>query len=114
MIKKISVILFGTLFSLNLYGNEIASYSALKYKMDISKQNPKIQETISKEYANIKKLAKNLDVTVMKNDTDVEVAKNIAIVDIWTNKFLQIYTPTEELTDLYKQEKAKEQLQNMN
>ena len=118
MIKNISVILLGTLFSLNLYSNEIASYSALKYKMDITKQNPKIQETISKEYANIKKLAKNLDVTVMKNDTDVEVAKNIAIVDIWTNKFLQIYTPTErELTDLYKQEKprtvAKYELRNI-
>lgn len=118
MIKNISVILLGTLFSLNLYSNEIASYSALKYKMDITKQNPKIQETISKEYANIKKLAKNLDVTVMKNDTDVKVAKNIAIVDIWTNKFLQIYTPTErELTDLYKQEKprtvAKYELRNI-
>ena len=118
MIKNISVILFGTLFSLNLYGNEIASYSALKYKMDITKQNSKVQENISKEYANIKKLAKNLDVTVMKNDVDVEVAKNIAIVDIWTNKFLQIYMPTEkELIDLYKLEKprtvAKYELRNI-
>ena len=118
MIKNISVILFGTLISLNLYANEIASYSAIKYKMDITKQNPKMQETISKEYDKIKKLAKNLDVTVMKNDVDVEVAKNIAIVDIWTNKFLQIYTPTErELTDLYKLEKprtvAKYELRNI-
>ena len=62
--------------------------------MDISKQNPKMQETVSKEYEKIKKLAKNLEVTVMKNDTDVEVAKNIATVDIWTNKFLQLYTPS--------------------
>ena len=46
MIKNISVVLFGTLFSLNLYSNEIASYSALKYKMDIWLYDWKILELV--------------------------------------------------------------------
>jgi hypothetical protein len=44
----------------------------------------------------------------MKNDTDVEVAKNLAIIEIWSNKFMQSYKPTEaELNELYKIEKPR-------
>ena len=54
----------------------------------------------------------------MKNDIDLEVAKNLATVDIWTNKFMQNYKPTNsELLELYKLEKprvvAKYELRNI-
>ena len=56
----------------------------------------------------IKRLSKTLEATVMKNDTDVEVAKNLAIIEIWSNKFMQSYKPSEaELNELYKTEKPR-------
>lgn len=120
MIKVVSVILFGTLFSVSLYANqnEITSYSNLKYQADFDKQNPKLKESISNEYLRVKKIATILQNQQMKNDIDLEVAKNIATVDIWTNKFLQNYKPTDiELNELFKEEKpravAKYELRNI-
>jgi len=103
---------------MNLYANEVSSYSAIKYHAEYEKQNPKLKESLEKEYLKIKNLAKTLDATVMKNDIDVEVAKNLAIIEIWSNKFMQSYKPTQkELEELYKVEKprtvAKYELRNI-
>ena len=118
MIKKISLCIFTSFFSMNLYANEVSSYSAIKYHAEYEKQNPKLKESLEKEYLKIKNLAKTLDATVMKNDIDVEVAKNLAIIEIWSNKFMQSYKPTQkELEELYKVEKprtvAKYELRNI-
>lgn len=118
IVKKISLYIFLAFLSINIYANEIASYSAIKYHADYEKQNPKMKESLAKEYSKVRNLAKTLEATVMKNDVDVEVAKNLAIVDIWSNKFIQSYKPTQkELEELYKLEKprtvAKYELRNI-
>ena len=108
MVRKISFCILATFLSMNLYADEIASYTAIKYHVNYEKQNPKSQEALQKEYEKIKRLSKTLEATVMKNDTDVEVAKNLAIIEIWSNKFMQSYKPTEaELNELYKIEKPR-------
>lgn len=119
MMKIFFVIFFGALFCLNLYANqnEITSYSILKYQLDFDKQSPKLKESISTEYLKVKQIAQILE-EKMKNDIDLEVAKNIATVDIWTNKFMQNYKPTQtELNELFKDEKprtvAKYELRNI-
>ncbi len=108
MVKKISLCILSTFLSMNLYADEIASYTAMKYHANYEKQNPKSKESLEKEYQKIKRLSKTLEATVMKNDSDVEVAKNLAIVEIWSNKFMQSYKPSEnELNELYKIEKPR-------
>ena len=108
MVRKISFCILATFLSMNLYADEIASYTAIKYHVNYEKQNPKSQESLQKEYQKIKRLSKTLEATVMKNDTDVEVAKNLAIIEIWSNKFMQSYKPSEaELNELYKTEKPR-------
>lgn len=108
MVKKISLYIVTTFLSMNLYADEIASYSAMKYHVNYEKQNPKSKESLEKEYQKIKRLSKTLEATVMKNDFDVEVAKNLAIIEIWSNKFMQTYKSSEnELNELYKTEKPK-------
>lgn len=108
MVRKISFCILATFLGLNLYADEVASYTAIKYHVNYEKQNPKSQESLQKEYEKIKRLSKTLEATVMKNDTDVEVAKNLAIIEIWSNKFMQSYKPTEaELNELYKIEKPR-------
>lgn len=118
MIRKISIFLFGSLLGSVLFANETAAYSSLKYQTDYEKQNPKTKETLQKEYENTKKLAKIIEETKLKDDINLQVAKNITTVDIWTNKFIQEYKPTQvELDELYKVEKpravAKYELRNI-
>ena len=120
MIKIFSTILFSAIITLNLNANEkeIMSYSILKYKADFSKQDPNLQKSISEEYLRVKKIATILQNQEMKNDVDLEVAKNIATIDLWTNKFMQFYKPTDtELKELYKAENprvvAKYELRNI-
>ena len=54
----------------------------------------------------------------MKNDIDLKVAKDIVTIDIWSNKFLNSYQPSQtELQELFKAEKprvvAKYELRNI-
>ena len=110
MIKTIVLFLFGASVCINLNAaeNEVISYSALKYKMDFAKQDSKLQDSLNQEYSRVKKIALILESNIMKNDIDLEVAKNIATVDIWTNKFMQNYKPTDaELKELYTLEKPR-------
>lgn len=120
MIKTIVLFLFSTFVYVNLNAaeNEVISYSALKYKLEFDKQDSKLQDSLNQEYSRVKKIALILESNIMKNDIDLEVAKNIATVDIWTNKFMQNYKPTEsELKELYTLEKprvvAKYELRNI-
>ena len=64
------------------------------------------------------KLSQNLEKDIMKNDINLRTAKNILTVDIWSEKFLRSYVPTDtELKELYKAEKprivAKYELRNI-
>ena len=116
MRKKIFIIM--TFFGVSLLGNEISSFTAIKYKADFEKQEHQAKQTIINEYAQIKKIAKTLETTSMKGDSDLEVSKNLMIIDIWSKKFLQSYNPTdEELIELYKTQKptmlAKYELRNI-
>lgn len=118
MIKKVSIFLFGSLFSATLFANELNSYCALKYQIDFEKQNPKTKESIQKEYERVKKLSKIIEESKLKNNVNLEVARDIATVDVWTNMYLQSYNPTQaELDELYKLEKprvvAKYELRNI-
>lgn len=110
MIKAIAIFLFTTFLSLSLNasGNEAKSYAAIKYQVDFDKQNPKSKDSLSLEYLKIEKMADILNSDKMKNDIDLKVAKNVATVDIWTNKFMKNYNPTiTELEKLYKSEKPR-------
>lgn len=120
MIKIIVIFLFSTFICINLNAgeNEVISYSTLKYKIDFDKQNSQLKDSLNQEYSRVKKIAQILESNIMKNDIDLEVAKNLATVDIWTNKFMQNYKPTNsELLELYKLEKprvvAKYELRNI-
>lgn len=120
MIKTIVIFLFSIFICINLNAgeNEVISYSTLKYKIDFDKQNSQLKDSLNQEYNRVKKIALILESNIMKNDIDLEVAKNLATVDIWTNKFMQNYKPTNsELLELYKLEKprvvAKYELRNI-
>ncbi|MBU0925379.1 peptidylprolyl isomerase [bacterium] len=120
MIKTIVLFLFSVSVCINLNAaeNEVISYSALKYKIDFDKQDSQLKDSLNQEYSRVKKIALILESNIMKNDIDLEVAKNVATVDIWTNKFIQNYKPTDvELKELYKLEKprvvAKYELRNI-
>ena len=120
MIKTIVIFLFSIFICINLNAgeNEVISYSTLKYKIDFDKQNSQLKDSLNQEYNRVKKIAQILESNIMKNDIDLEVAKNLATVDIWTNKFMQNCKPTNsELLELYKLEKprvvAKYELRNI-
>jgi hypothetical protein len=120
VIRTIVIFLFSIFICINLNAgeNEVISYSTLKYKIDFDKQNVQLKDSLNQEYNRVKKIAQILESNIMKNDIDLEVAKNLATVDIWTNKFMQNYKPTNsELLELYKLEKprvvAKYELRNI-
>jgi hypothetical protein len=118
MFKVVCSGLLCLFFSVSLNANEVFSYSLMKYKADFNKQNEQSKDALIKEYSKLKNLAQVLEASVMKDDIDLEVAKNMLVVDIWTNKFLQSYKPTtNELNELYKVEKpravAKYELRNI-
>ena len=119
--KKIITLSLGSfLFCVNLYSNqnEIVSYTAQKHKVDFNKQDEKVKESLAREYENVGRLAQVLENQKMKNDIDLKVAKDLLIVDIWTNKFLNSYKPSQaELQELFKIEQprivAKYELRNI-
>lgn len=101
-----------------ILGDEVASFAAIKYKADFTKQDHKTQQGIVNEYSRLKKIAKTLEATSLKGDSDFEVAKNLLLIDIWSKKFIQSYNPTEEeLKKLYVEQKpsvvAKYELRNI-
>lgn len=101
-----------------ILGDEVASFTAIKYKADFTKQDYKTQQGIVNEYSRLKKIAKTVETTSLKGDSDFEVAKNLLLIDIWSKKFIQSYNPTEEeLKKLYVEQKpsvvAKYELRNI-
>lgn len=120
MKKFTALFLCSILFNINLFSDEkeVASYTAQKHKVDFYKQEAKVKEALTKEYDTIVKLSQNLEKDIMKNDINLRTAKNILTVDIWSEKFLRSYVPTDtELKELYKAEKprivAKYELRNI-
>ena len=120
MKKFTALFLCSILFNINLFTDEkeVASYTAQKHKVDFYKQEAKVKEALTKEYDTVVKLSQNLEKDIMKNDINLRTAKNILTVDIWSEKFLRSYVPTDtELKELYKAEKprivAKYELRNI-
>lgn len=120
MKKILALSLCSLIFNVNLFSdqNEVASYTAQKHKVDFYKQEANVKEVLSKEYGKVEKLAQILEKDKMKNDINLKTAKNIMTVDIWSEKFLRSYVPTDsELKELYKVEKprvvAKYELRNI-
>lgn len=120
MKKFTALLLCSILFNINLFSDEkeVASYTAQKHKVDFYKQEAKVKEALTKEYDTVVKLSQNLEKDIMKNDINLRTAKNILTVDIWSEKFLRSYVPTDtELKELYKAEKprivAKYELRNI-
>ena len=120
MKKFTALFLCSVLFNINLFSDEkeVASYTAQKHKVDFYKQEAKVKEALTKEYDTVVKLSQNLEKDIMKNDINLRTAKNILTVDIWSEKFLRSYVPTDtELKELYKAEKprivAKYELRNI-
>jgi hypothetical protein len=120
MRKIITLSLGSFLFCVNLFAQqgEVTSYTAQKHKVDFNKQESKTKESLEKEYQRSEKLAQILENGKMKNDIDLKVAKDIITIDIWSNKFLNNYQPSQtELQELFKAEKprvvAKYQLRNI-
>ena len=120
MKKFTALFLCSILFNINLFSDEkeVASYTAQKHKVDFYKQEAKVKEALTKEYDTVVKLSQNLEKDIMKNDINLRNEKNILTVDIWSEKFLRSYVPTDtELKELYKAEKprivAKYELRNI-
>ncbi len=120
MRKIITLSLGSSLFCVNLFAQqgEVTSYTAQKHKVDFNKQESKTKESLEKEYQRSEKLAQILENGKMKNDIDLKVAKDIVTIDIWSNKFLNSYQPSQtELQELFKAEKprvvAKYELRNI-
>lgn len=121
MKKIITITLCSLLFNVNLFSSdekEIVSFTAQKHKVDFYKQNSKVKDVLANEYEKVEKLAKVLEKDKMKDDVNLKTAKNIITVDIWSEKFLRSYNPTElELNELFKIEKprivAKYELRNI-
>ncbi|QEZ89453.1 hypothetical protein ACIB15232_1351 [Aliarcobacter cibarius] len=116
MLKK--VFLGICIFTTIVLSDEITSFTAIKYKADFSKQDHKTQQAIVNEYSKLKKMAKTVEATSLKGDSDFEVAKNLLLIDIWSKKFIQSYNPSEdELKKLYIEQKpsvvAKYELRNI-
>lgn len=120
MKKFIALFLCSVLFNINLFSDEkeVASYTAQKHKVDFYKQEANVKEALIKEYDTVVKLSQNLEKNIMKNDINLKTAKSILTVDIWSEKFLRSYIPSDaELKELYKAEKprvvAKYELRNI-
>ena len=120
MKKFTALFLCSILFNINLFSDEkeVASYTAQKHKVDFYKQEAKVKEALTKEYDTVVKLSQNLEKDIMKNDINLRTAKNILTVDIWSEKFLRSYVPTDtELKELYKADNpwivAKYELRNI-
>ena len=120
MKKFTALFLCSVLFNISLFSDEkeVASYTAQKHKVDFYKQETNTKEALIKEYDTVVKLSQNLEKNIMKNDVNLKTAKSILTVDIWSEKFLRSYVPTDsELKELYKVEKprvvAKYELRNI-
>lgn len=120
MKKILALSLCSFLFNVNLFSDQkdVASYTAQKHKVDFYKQEANVKDALSKEYGKIEKLAQILEKDKMKDDINLKTAKNIMTVDIWSEKFLRSYNPTDsELKELFNVEKprvvAKYELRNI-
>lgn len=120
MKRILALSLCSFLFNVNLFSDQkdVASYTAQKHKVDFYKQEANVKDALSKEYGKIEKLAQILEKDKMKDDINLKTAKNIMTVDIWSEKFLRSYNPSDsELKELFKAEKprvvAKYELRNI-
>lgn len=120
MKRILALSLCSFLFNVNLFSDQkdVASYTAQKHKVDFYKQEVNVKDALSKEYGKIEKLAQILEKDKMKDDINLKTAKNIMTVDIWSEKFLRSYNPSDsELKELFKAEKprvvAKYELRNI-
>ena len=101
-------IFFAIFFSSFLCANEVKIYSQQKYNLEYDKQTVEVKNKINQEYKTHQKLSTVLEQNQMKNNSQLKVIKDIAMVQLWSNEVLKNYQPTQkELQELYTKTKSK-------
>lgn len=106
--KRVSIVVSVCLVTSALYAEdikvsvqELVSYTAQKYRLDLNAQTDKSKQDLVNEYAQTVKLSDKISAT-MKDDVDLKVATRLMTVEIWAQKFMASVNPTEsELKKIY-------------
>ena len=92
---------------LNVNMDEVASYTAQKYRVSLDAQNEQGKAQLVNEYLQTSQLADAL-ASRMKDDVDLKVVTKLFSVDIWAKKYMQTINPSEEdIKKVYEAEKPK-------
>lgn len=102
-----SLILPFLLNAVDIPQSEIASYTTQKYNVDYNAQTQENKDKLKKEYENTIKIVNAISNDV-KNDIDYKAAKNLLIINVWSQKYAQNLKISEvTLKELYIKEKPK-------
>jgi hypothetical protein len=103
----LSLILPFLLNAVDISQAEIASFTAQKYKADYNTQTQENKDKLKKEYEDTIKVVNAISNDV-KNDIDYKAAKNLLIINVWSQKYAQNLKVSEvTLKELYEKEKPK-------
>lgn len=98
----------GLLSASDSFEYEVKSYSAQKHHADYNRQTPRLQKKLQEEYAQVAKLSNVLLKTGMKDDKDLAVFYKMAVIDMWSKKFLASAQVSDAmLKEFYKQKTPK-------
>ena len=87
--------------------NELASFTAQKYRVDYNTQTQENKDKLKKEYENTLKVL-SVITDEIKDDIDLKVATNLMSLNIWSQKYIQnLKISDETLKELYVKEKPK-------
>lgn len=80
---------------------ELSSYVAQKYRVDLNAQTDKAKEDLAAEYSKTIKLSDNI-ASKLKDDMDFKIATRLISIEIWAQKFMANINPTDsELKNIY-------------
>ena len=103
----LSLILPFLLNAANVDENELISFTAQKYKVDYNAQTQENKDKLKKEYENTIKIVNAISNDV-KNDMDYKAAKNLLVINVWSQKYAQNLKISDvTLKELYEKEKPK-------
>lgn len=103
----LSLILPFLLNAVDIPQSEIASYTTQKYNVDYNAQTQENKDKLKKEYENTIKIVNAISNDV-KNDIDYKAAKNLLIINVWSQKYAQnLKISDATLKELYTKEKPK-------
>lgn len=85
---------------------EVESFTAQRYHVKFSAQQPQVKEKLAEEYAQMVKLAELLKKSDLKDNVDYKVASNITAVNLWANTYMEnIIISDGDLKKLYELKK---------